>query len=489
MHIPHNRRAPLALTLILALAAQAHAAAPVSIPMTAPPTAAASVAADELQQIATEAYLYAYPLVLMDVTRELATSVPAPTATRAPINQFAHVPVFPDADFTDVVRPNADTLYSILWYDVSKEPLLVRTPDSHGRYFLLEMLDMWSDVYSVPGTRTTGNGARQFAIVGPHWHGTLPAGVTPYRSPTDGGWIIGRTQTNGTADYPAVRQFQAGISATPLSAWNRPAARANGAAAAKADQASPPAASRAAPVQQVAAMDGATFFARYARLGAANPPHANDYPMLDRLARLGLAPGQPFDPERLAPAVRDALGAAPALARHQIARAMRQAGTAANGWRIILNPIGSYGTDYLRRAMIAFAGLGANPVEDAIYPFGLTDADGQPFDSAASYTIHFEPAQLPPVRAFWSLTLYNEQQFFAANPIKRYAIGDRDALSYNPDGSLDLLIQRAAPAPELQSNWLPAPASGSFSFNLRLYWPKPAALDGSWTPPPVRRLP
>ena len=445
---------------------------------------AAALSAEEANEIATEAYLYAYPLVLMDVTRKVATNVAAPSPVggiHAPLNQFAHVPVFPDASFTAVVRPNADTLYSSLWFDVSKEPLLVSVPDSHGRYYLLPLLDMWTDVFSVPGTRTSGNGAQQFAIVGPDWKGKLPAGVTMYRSPTPGGWIIGRTQTNGVADYTAVRQFQAGIKAVPLSAWGKPAHAA-------APTAVDPAVDQSAPVQQVAKMDGATFFARYAQLSKTNPPHANDYPELARMARLGLVPGQPFDAGKLAPEVQAAIEAAPKLAHKQIGYAFQHAGMQVNGWREILHTIGTYGTDYAQRAAVAYAGLGANPVEDAIYPFALADADGKPLDSAARYTIHFDKAQLPPMRAFWSLTMYNDQQFFAANPINRFAIGDRDALVYNADGSLDLLIQRDTPPADQQANWLPAPAAGKFTMNLRLYWPKQTALDGSWTPPAVKRV-
>ncbi len=158
-----------------------------------------------------------------------------------------------------------------------------------------------------------------------------------------------------------------------------------------------------------------------------------------------------------------------------------------NGWRTIGNPIGTYGTDYLQRAMIAFAGLGANTVEDATYPLAMTDADGKPFDSAATYVIHFDKERLPPARAFWSLTMYNERQFFAANPIHRFAIGDRDPLKYNADGSLDLVIQRDPPK-SAESNWLPTPAAGNFSMNLRLYLPRPEALDGTWKPPVVRRV-
>jgi hypothetical protein len=138
---------------------------------------------------------------------------------------------------------------------------------------------------------------------------------------------------------------------------------------------------------------------------------------------------------------------------------------------------------------VAFGGLGANPIEDAIYPSTAVDATGSPFSSAGRYVVHFGKAQLPPVRAFWSLTLYDDRQLFAANPLHRYAVGDRDTLLFNRDGSLDLYIQRDSPGHDHEANWLPAPARGAFTLTLRLYWPKPEALDGTWTPPPVRRIP
>ena len=159
-----------------------------------------------------------------------------------------------------------------------------------------------------------------------------------------------------------------------------------------------------------------------------------------------------------------------------------------NGWRMVADPIGTYGTAYLRRAVIAYSGLGANVVQDAIYPAAVRDAEGKPFDSGARYVVHFGKEQLPPARAFWSLSMYDARQLFAANAMNRYALGDRDALQFNGDGSLDVYIQRASPGTDKESNWLPTPQAGPFSMNLRLYWPGPSALEGSWAPPPVKRV-
>lgn len=225
---------------------------------------------EEALEIAVEAYTYAYPLVLMDVTREVGTNCKVPDAARliAPVNQFAHARVFPDANFTDVVRPNADTLYSTMWFDVTEEPLAIQVPDSEGRYYLLPVLDMWTDVFACPGKRTTGTAEQTFAIVGPDWDGELPEGVGELKSPTGFGWMIGRIQANGKADFDNVHKFQAGLKAIPLSAWGKAYTPPKG----KVD----PKVSTDPPTEQVARMDAETFFSRFISLTGENPSHPND---------------------------------------------------------------------------------------------------------------------------------------------------------------------------------------------------------------------
>ncbi len=450
---------------------------------TAPTEAApAPVSDEEAAEIAIEAYIYAYPLIIMDASRRVMTNseVPDPkTGMGAPVNQFSNKRTFPDATFTDVVRPNADTLYSSLWFDVSHEPLVISVPDSGGRYYLLPILDFWTDIFASPGKRTTGTGAQTFAIVGPKWEGKLPDGVELIRAPTVTGWMIGRTQTNGKEDYAAVNKFQDGLAATPLSAFGKPYTPPKG----KLDPSVP----KLPPVEAVAKMDAATFFARFCELTKDNPPHANDYPILARMKRIGLEPGKPFDLATAPPAVKTALTEAVPKALKKLMEYRED--KVVNGWFMIMSPIGTYATDYLKRASIAYAGLGANCVEDAIYPFAAVQPDGKPFDSGARYTLHFKKEEIPPARAFWSLTMYNSKQFFADNPINRYAIGDRDKLKFGDDGSLTLYIQRESPGKDKESNWLPAPKEGGFSMNMRLYWPKPEALDGAWKPPAVKTAP
>ena len=448
--------------------AQASAATPAVLP------------SDQIGEVATSAYIYAYPLILMELTRRIATNV-ADTRqfTKAPMNQFANVPAFPDATFTDVVRPNVDTLYSLMWFDVLREPLLISVPYSGGRYYLLPILDMWTDVFQSTGKRTTGTRARLLAIAEPRWQGQLPAGARLVHSPTAIGWIIGRTQTNGKADYDAVHKFQSGLIVTPLSQWGKPYLPPTGRINPDWDMKRPP-------VDQVEKLSPAAYFSLFTELTKLNPPHANDYPILDQMRRMGIEPGKPFAFDKASPEVQGALSEAGPLALKRIKARFLNAGVASAGWRTNLTAIGTYGADYLSRAVIAYVGLGSNTIEDAVYPTALTDADGKPFISDNRYVLHFNKDELPPVRGFWSLTMYNERQLLAANPIDRYAIGDRDKLAFNPDGSLDIYIQRESPGQDKEPNWLPAPANGPFTMNLRLYWPKPEVLDGSWVPPGVK---
>ena len=443
--------------------------------------AAPTLTEDEAYEIGVEAYTYAYPLVLMETTNRVTTNVARPDSAslRAPYNQLVHATAFPDASFKDVVRPNADTLYSLVRYDVGQEPMVITVPDTAGRYFSLTLMDMWTDAYASIGTRTTGAATGRFAIVGPGWRGPLPAGVRKIVSPTAGGWLTGRIQTNGEADYAKVHQLQSGLHAVPLSALGKPYTPPPGRVDPAIDMKTPP-------VDQVQTMSPAAYFALFAEALKRNPPHAADYPMLLRLERLGLVAGQGFDRTRADPTVQRALNrAAPDALKNFAAGRSRFAQR--NGWNLAMARIGSYGEDYLLRALVARGGLGALTPEEAVYPGGFVDPDGQPLTGAARYVLHFDKGQLPPAKAFWSLSLYGADQFFVANPLNRYAIGDRDKLVFNPDGSLDIHVQHESPGKDKEANWLPAPA-GPFSTNLRLYLPKPEATDGRWTPPGMQRV-
>ncbi|OZI31823.1 hypothetical protein CAL29_28575 [Bordetella genomosp. 10] len=484
------RLAVLACALGLSCAAVAQSPQPTFRLVSETPlqAAAPTVSGQELHDIAVDAYVYAYPMVLMELTRRNATNVQTPLDGRAPMNMFGHKTAFPDARTPDVHWPSTDTLYSSMWYDVSREPLIVRVPDAGNRYYFLSLLDMWTDVYASRGTRTVGNRPQAFAIVGPYWQGTLPPGVEGVRSPTSTGWVLGHVQTNGPADYAAVNQFQSGLVTQPLStvspAYGQQAGRTYMPVTGNVD---PNLNTQTPPADLVASMDAATFWGIFAEAVRNNPPHANDYPMLDRLRRIGVGTGQPLVYSRLDPAVQQALAQAGPEAGRRIADYLSGLGDGYNGWNTVSEGIGTYGTDYLRRAAIAYAGLGAGVPEDVMYPVTSIDSKGRALDGDEDYVLHFDKGQLPPVNAFWSLVVYGPNQTFVDNQANKYAIHSTDALKYNADGSLDIYIRQKAPGRDKQSNWLPTPKSGPFMMNMRLYWPRSTALDGSWAPPPVQR--
>jgi hypothetical protein len=431
-------------------------------------------ALDEIRTLAAEAYCYLYPLVTMDVTRlHFATSSDA--FGFAPPNTFAHVRAFPPAEFRAVVAPNFDTLYSSAWLDLSQGPVVVEVADSAGRYYLLPVLDMWTDAFAVPGTRTTGNGAGRFAIVPPGWSGELPADVTAVPAPTSMLWMIGRTQTNGVADYGAVNAFQDGLRITALDGGTPDTTLRASVAPAGLDSARDP-------LGTVNGLGAVDFFTYAAALLAQYPPHLTDFSMLARIARIGIVPGRRFDAEAFDGEQLDALDAGCRDALELMHALVPRMARVANGWSMNTDTMGVYGDYYRKRAVVAMVGLGANQPEDAIYPILVADADGQPIVGEKDYVQHFEADRLPPVGAFWSVTMYDKDSFQAPNPLNRFALGDRDPLTYNADGSLDLHYGPTDPGGDRTANWLPAPA-GPLRIILRLYAPEPAALDGTWNPP------
>jgi len=439
------------------------------------------LSAEEAHTIGVEAVVYGLPLVVMDVTKRISTNVPGPRSdAHAPVNQFGNALKYPPASDHTVVRLNIDMLYSWTWLDLSKEPMVLSVPDTHGRYYMMPMLDAWTNVFASPGRRTTGNTAGHFAVTGPGWKGALPTGVKDIKEPTNTVWIIGRTQTNGPKDYAAVNALQKQYQLTPLSAFGKPYTPPPGIVNPAVDM-------KTAPADKVATIDAATFFTTLARLMAANPPPAADAPALARLATIGVIPGQDFDPGKLDPAVAKGLETSVQIALEQLQAAAKTTGKPVNGWNVPPMNVGEFGTDYGLRAVVALIGLGANLPADAIYPNAFVDGDGKPLSGAHRYVVHFDKGQTPPANAFWSMTMYDAQSFMVENPIHRYDIAGWMPLTYNQDGSLDVYVQKDAPGKDKEANWLPA-AAGDFSITMRVYWPKPAMLDGSWTPPGVKRL-
>ncbi len=434
-----------------------------------------------------EAYIYGYPLVTMEMTRRVMTNVEKPEGTRAPMGQFVRMREYPSAAFRDVTAPNADTLYTTAWIDVGQEPWVLSLPDAQNRYYLFPMLDGWTDVFQVPGKRTTGTGPQKYAITGPNWKGKLPAGVKQYKSPTSIVWLLGRIYCTGTPeDYNAVHKLQDEISLVPLSAYGKPYTPPPGKVDPSIDM-------KMAVRDQVNKLTADEYFNLLAKLMKDNPPAAADKTILKKMAKLGIVPGQPFDGSKLGPVAKEAFDMVPKIANDKIMLWLKEGilhgdMKLEHGW-LFTTETGRYGTKYLQRALITAIGLGANRPQDAVYPTSEGPSILESYDGAKKYVMHFPKGQLPPAEGFWSLTMYDQDYFFVANPLNRYSISARQNLKSNADGSTDLCIQNESPGADKESNWLPAPKD-KFILMMRLYWPSqknPSILDGSWKIPAVKK--
>ena len=440
--------------------------------------------------LGAEGYLYGLPLVLMDLTRQEFIR------QQVPENQLRRARQPPTAAFREVVRPTVDLLYTSAFIDMEAGPWVLRLPPSSDRFEAFPLLDAWTDVYAAPGTRSHAGAGGTYLLASHRWEGTVPAGMTLLRSGTRMAWLIGRTQVRGPEDLPQVHALQDGVSLERLDARQAPATvPAEAATSSTAQGVAPsPGAERAAnpsqakgeaPVERLRQMATGEYFQRLSALMVDNPPRAADRPLLMKLERLGFAPGQP-------PAwgVLDAASVALGrwLADFQMKRELAKPRNLVQGWQTPPDLLGRYGTAYNIRAAVALVGLGANLPEDAIYPSARVDAEGQALDGAHRYRIHFAPGQLPPARAFWSVTAYGADDFLLDVPEGRHAVGSRAPLVRNADGSIDLLVQAEPPAPALRANWLPVRAGEHFTLTARLYWPEEPALQGRWHMPGVERL-
>lgn len=432
--------------------------------------------------LATDAYIYGYPLVTMEMTRRVITNVADSVGTRAPMGQIIKLRHYPDAAFRDVTAPNADTLYTTAFFDVGKEPWVLSIPDMKGRYFLMPMLDGWTTVFQVPGKRTTGTGAQTYAITGPGWKGTLPDGVREYKSPTNIVWLLGRIYCTGTPeDYAAVHKLQDEFKLVPLSAYGKPYTPPPGKVDPSVDM-------KTAVREQVNRMDAVSYFTLLSELMKTNPPSAADAPQIARFARIGIVPGQDFDASKLK---ADFVKRVPEVAfdRIMLQFKINKAVKDENGWAFTTRT-GIYGTDYLMRALITAIGLGANRPQDAVYPTSKVDGEGRKYNGANKYVMRFPKGHLPPADGFWSLTMYDDKYFFVNNPINRYSVSARQDLQANADGSTDLYIQKDSPGKDKESNWLPTPP-GEFILMLRVYWPSetdPSIINGTWAIPAAQKL-
>ena len=425
-----------------------------------------------------KAYVYGFPLVMMDLTKEAATAA-TPGEITAPANQFSVMTRYPDASFRAVARTGLDTLFAVAWADL-EEPLVLSVPDTGDRYYVIALFDMWSNVFASIGKRTTGTDAAHFLIAGPDWEGTPPGDIAQtFRSPTRFVWVNAQMQADGPEECAAVTSLQRQYKLTPLSAWGRPWSP-------PAEVPVPPGVDATPPLERVQKMDAGAFYGRLARLMKDNPPALADDKIRKTLKALGIEVGRDFDIATVGRSTAKGLQRSMGTFRI-LQKALKKLKTE-NGWIVIPENFADYGTDYKTRAGIALIGLGGIWRQDVLYPTAFMDGDGKALDGANRYVLHFDKGETPPNNATWSVSMYDPQGYYVPNAIDRYDVAPWMPLAYNADGSLDISIQAESPGKEKEANWLPAPASGPFSLTTRIFWPTDTVLDGSYKLPPITNV-
>ncbi len=434
---------------------------------------AEDVPSEEAQwELISDAYTFAFPLVLMDWTMKAATNTEsADLAGHAPVNQLIHAQKLADADTKMVVTPNVDTVYTQAWLNLSEEPMIYVMPSS-DRYFQIQMLDAWTNTVTVLGEAGT------YMLARTDWNGSVPEGVIRIDSPTDMVWLIGRVLIDGEADMPNVRAIQNEMRLLPLSAYLSGDAYVPAPGQVEEEY-------NVVPIEALLSMSPQTFFDAANRLMESNPPSAADAEILNSFRPLGIGPGFTFDVTLLQGDVKANWTHMLQSLRPALVRAGAQYQVALGGWTFYGAPIGDFGTAYDYRALIALGGLGANPVDVAIYMKTDIDTAGQELQGDKRYLLHFD--SMPPIMegGFWSATVYGSDDFLIENPISRYCINDRSDFIVNDDGTLDILL--SSDAPEKQSNWLPV-GKDSFHLFLRIYLPDMNAVYTDWTAPTVTLL-
>lgn len=429
---------------------------------------------------AKEAYIYGLPIVLTDLTR---------IAGGKASNQFNHTKGFPDHSFKTVVRPNNDTYYSSAFLDLGDEPVILVIPDTKDRYAVFPLMDAWTNIFASFGKRTTGTKAQKYIITGPHWKGTLPGDIKEVKSPTDLVWLIGRTQVNSPEDGKNfVTKIQDGLNLIPLSVWQKnekktPSILKYGV---ETTQAVKGLKAKSNVVEALKKLNIEEYFNYLNELLVKNPALKADKEAIAKFAKIGITPGGKFNLLRYNAGTQSAL-------QGLVTRLLTDLGTARNLFKDQSDTkpdltIGHYGTDYLKRAATAYFGLGALGQEEAVYIGYRLDANQQTLNGNNKYVIHFEPKKTPPAQAFWSYTVYDQEGYLVENPIRRYAIGDRDNLKYNADGSLDIYLQNERPEEAKVTNWLPIPKA-DFNITARIYWATDEYLKtGNWKKPPIKKV-
>ena len=425
---------------------------------------------ENIWETVEDAYVYAFPLVIMDATKISATNTEEAVTEKAPVNQFIHSVALADAQFRTVVTPNVDTIYSQVWYDLSEEPMVYELPKT-DRFCKVQVLDGWTNTAAVLDK------AGAYAITLSTWEGKLPEGVTRIDVPTSMAWSITRIVLSGEEDLPNVYAIQGKMKLMPLSDYI------------SGDTYEPPRGSYSEendyiPVDKVLSMDPITFFNKANELMVKNSPTAADKEMLEKIAAVNIGPGMEFDTSVLTGDVAENWKTMLTEIQLKLIKEGQKFSKKLGQWDYFGEPIGDFNTEYAYRALVALAGLGANTVEVALYPKIEKDADGNTLTGEKSYILHFESYPQVLEGGFWSVTAYGDDDFLIDNPIDRYCINDRSGLQANDDGSVDVILSEDAPKDT--TNWLPV-GVGGFHLFMRIYTPDMEALE-TWMAPTITEI-
>ena len=442
-------------------------------------TAKASPTSAEEWATVQAAYNYCLPLVMMNATKEKMTNVETAMGSQAPVNQLAHAKNLANASSLNVVTPNTDTLYTQVFLDLSDTAMVLVKPQVE-RYVSIQVMDAYTNTVQVLGTGGDTQAERSYLFTGPDFKGEIPSDLHQISLAQNMSWILIRTLCQGLDDLNHVADIQNQFKLLPLDYYlsGKPY--------------TPPAGSYDKtldyiPVKQVLQMTPKQFFDKANSLMLENPPTLEDPDIMERMAAIEVGPGKTFQADVLGKDSQEKWKDMILNLEDNLSKECREFRVAKGQWRYLGKPIAEFGEEYTYRALVSLGGLGANPVSAAIYLRGDKDEQDKQLNGSQSYHIHFEKDQLPKTRehGFWSITAYNSANFLIDNPLDRYDINDRDALKFNEDGSLDIIVQEQAPTDStMTSNWLPV-SNEDFHLYLRIYLPHEDVIDGSWQAPTI----
>lgn len=437
---------------------------------------------EEARSIAKEAYIYANPIV--DSYRILYSYFVDSSSPdfKANWNEIKNIPRVYTHEDRAVQTPNSDTPYSWLALDLRTEPMVLTVPPiDDDRYFSIQLIDLFTHNFDYIGTRTTGNGGGQYLITGPDWNGEIPDGITKsITCETELMLAVYRTQLFNPEDLEKVKEIQEGYKVQTLSGFlGKPSPKAAGEI------------HFIKPLSQEEIRKSPEVFKQLNFVLQFCPTHSSEEELMSRFAKLEIGAGKIFDWDAFSPEIQKAIGQGIADAWADFTKLKEKADAGEVGSGEVFGTRDHLQNNYLYRKAAAVLGIWGNSEAEAIYPTYYVDADGQKLDGANNYIIRFKPGGLPPVNAFWSLTMYElPASLLVQNPLNRYLLNSTmmDQFVRDEDGGITLYLQHKSPDKDKEPNWLPAP-EGSFSATLRLYWPKEEALDGTWKLPPLKKMP